>query len=218
MHPCTGSTASLAAVMIVAALVATAQSAKLPAPRARFLACVGEADPAAVVRHGGATFTVLTPSLVRMQAPPYDDRCTFAVTNRKLGQGVTPAFNKTVLANGTLVIETDALIVRLDPSQAAVAPRGGARRGGDAETTGGETCPSNATKLSGTDAVGATQIGDGRLSGVKGASECCSRCFQAPTCTAYVFAPDVPDPAGFNCWLLARDKVRSGQGRRGVSG
>ena len=49
------------------------------------------AAPSQVVEYGGARFTVLTERVIRMQVPPYDDRCSFTGTVLHVQTLHTPA-------------------------------------------------------------------------------------------------------------------------------
>lgn len=69
------------------------------------------ADPAAVVAHGEARFTLLTARLIRIEWAPggaFDDRPSYAFPTRR---GPAPAFHLAV-ADGALTIDTGALQIR----------------------------------------------------------------------------------------------------------
>jgi hypothetical protein len=78
------------------------------------------ADPASVVIHDDARFTVLTPATIRLEHAGFHDNKTMVIFNRRL-----PAvpFNRSVLPNGTLVLETTALTLAYDVTPAAFEDR-----------------------------------------------------------------------------------------------
>ena len=146
---CTLFTLSLAA--------AAAAAAPNPAP-----------NPSAVVRLDAHTrLTVLTPTLVRIESGPGDDRATLAVVNRALP---VPPFTVTPDSRG-VVIATAALSVNFTlggpPGGACAAPRGG------------------------TDAEGAVRS-PSYPHGLPNATlaACCAACGRDPQCVAWAFAED----------------------------
>lgn len=72
--------------------------AQTPARQTSAAQCDATADPAAVVLHGDARFTVLSPSLIRIEAAPLDDRCSFTVVSRRWT--AVPPFSRIVHPNG----------------------------------------------------------------------------------------------------------------------
>ena len=73
--------------------------------------CDPAAHPQAVVREGKASFTILTPELIRIQysnKEQFEDRATFAVVNRRLP---VPPFT-TEKKDGYLYIQTQALTLK----------------------------------------------------------------------------------------------------------
>lgn len=67
-------------------------------------------EPGAVVRHGEARFTVLTPRLLRIEWAPdgdFDDRPSYAFPSRR---AAVPAFH-TAVSQGALCIDTGALVL-----------------------------------------------------------------------------------------------------------
>jgi hypothetical protein len=108
--------AAAAAVVAVCGAVATSSST----PAELFAAAGGDswwfpgnplANAASVVTSGSARFTVLTPSLLRLEflpgGGPFEDRQTMAIWNRNLP---VPPFTSTPTASG-VVIETSALVL-----------------------------------------------------------------------------------------------------------
>jgi alpha-glucosidase (family GH31 glycosyl hydrolase) len=73
------------------------------------------ADPRAVITHRQARFTVLTPSIIRMEWSPtaqFEDRASYAVINRLLP---VPRFEITRESNRLIEIETDNLVLTYVP-------------------------------------------------------------------------------------------------------
>ena len=140
-------------------------------------------DPSAVIEHGGARFSVLSPRVVRLQAPPYDDRCSFNVVRRDLRGLITPPLNFTtaVDAAGTLTIETAALVLTF-------APGGG---GGDDEIPAGNVDDGSctATLHNHTDIAGHGTRSNQHPLGVPNATlaSCCSACTADSSCSFFLF-------------------------------
>src|ERR1022692_3866269 len=74
------------------------------------------ADPKAVVIHGNARFTILTPQLIRMEWAAdgkFEDRASLVFLNRRLP---VPKFTANKTAQGNLTIKTDALELNYHPA------------------------------------------------------------------------------------------------------
>ena len=74
------------------------------------------ADPKAVVTHGKARFTVLTPQLIRMEWAAdgkFEDHASLVFLNRKLP---VPEFTVADSAAQPLLIKTSALEIRYSPA------------------------------------------------------------------------------------------------------
>ena len=74
--------------------------------------------PSQVVDAPAVRFTVLTPRVIRMQSAPFDDRCSFAITNRK-----PPRARFTSRRTGSLLtITTELLTLRYNVSAQQLTP------------------------------------------------------------------------------------------------
>ena len=79
------------------------------------------AAAAATVVHASARFSVLAPALLRLEYSydgTFEDRQTMVVWNRRTN---VPPFTHSVLPNGTLLLETSALVLSYDSGPAATA-------------------------------------------------------------------------------------------------
>lgn len=79
------------------------------------------ADPAAIVTAGNARFTVLTPSMIRMEWSPtgrFEDRASLAFINRRMPVPET----RTRRDGDGLVLQTDALTLRYQPESGRFSP------------------------------------------------------------------------------------------------
>ena len=80
-----------------------------------------DANPAAVATHGPARFTVLTPTLVRMEwsphtPPVWHDSGSFTVVHRWFD--MVPQFKATVGEDGSFTLETESVTIVYNPSAA----------------------------------------------------------------------------------------------------
>eukprot|EP01120_Amphizonella_sp_Union-15-10_P010944 TRINITY_DN4546_c0_g1_i15.p1 TRINITY_DN4546_c0_g1~~TRINITY_DN4546_c0_g1_i15.p1 ORF type:complete len:870 (-),score=176.31 TRINITY_DN4546_c0_g1_i15:56-2665(-) len=141
-----------------------------------------KANPKAVVIFGHARFTVLTPTLVRMELSKdgkvFDDRQTIQIVNRNLP---VPEFSVTNPNPTTIVISTGKLtlthVSTYNHSGVCQNPRS------DTDQSGGQRVPQYPNGIT-----------------VKSQDDCCNICEKDSLCTAWVYAPNTP--ASVNCWLM----------------
>jgi alpha-glucosidase (family GH31 glycosyl hydrolase) len=137
----------------------------------------------ATVLWGAARFTVLTPSLLRLElagSGGFDDRATLAVVNRAL---LPPAFTIGT-SNKTVTITTSELVLTYTSVSGNVTPSG-------------STC----ALAQPADAVDGRRVAAFPFgANASGQTVCCHLCDSDSNCSAWIFNPTTG--AAPNCWLM----------------
>lgn len=164
-----------------------------------------------VVVHRAARFTVLSPRVIRIEAEPFDDRCSFGVVSRASPTAASTTFSTRTGPGGAgLEIETAGLLLRYTP---AIAPTG-ATSALPPPPPPPMGCSS--ALRNNTDCVGCSRAPGAKPLTVASLSVCCQACHANRGCGAFIFAPGSdPTPTGFNCWLMQPGQSSRFQPRQG---
>ena len=171
-------------------LASASRTASEPSP----LGCAAAAR--SVVVHGGARFTVLSSKVIRLEAPPFDDRCTFSIVSRSSELATSTKFaSKVDPASGALTIETSAVVLKYTPAASpppAPAPQCQASLRNNTDVASGRRVPGAAATLFGASL-----------------EDCCEHCRANQDCMLFIYGMNYgPNPRPRNstitpnCWLM----------------